>query len=324
MAFPVIITAIIYISIIILCTVAATLYVSRLIQRGEPISKALSVMTIAMTLYTVFEMITGLFDELISSTVYVCVIIASDIAYFAVVGAWLIMTILLTGNPYVVKIKGLVCFIAIYAVVVEPLGIIKNAGFFLGISYNTAQSIITGINLVFDLTIFVLAFCCLIYGLRKMDENNHRIWVIWLSGMLALYMVYICWWDTMGSIVDQGDLGRYKYFDPILLVYALVCILIIWLLVRRGNSPIGFDISKTIGINKDNAEYWKKISKKYRLTMREIETVQMVVTGKSNNDIAGSLFISENTVKHHLNSIYKKTGTKNRYELMNLANMEKN
>jgi DNA-binding NarL/FixJ family response regulator len=55
--------------------------------------------------------------------------------------------------------------------------------------------------------------------------------------------------------------------------------------------------------------------KPYGLTAREIEIVEAIAAGDSNRDIAGRLNISLQTVKHHLTSIFDKTGTSSRLEL---------
>lgn len=48
------------------------------------------------------------------------------------------------------------------------------------------------------------------------------------------------------------------------------------------------------------------------LSPREIEVLKLLVAGKSNREIADTLFISERTVKIHLNKIYKKLNVKSR------------
>lgn len=53
----------------------------------------------------------------------------------------------------------------------------------------------------------------------------------------------------------------------------------------------------------------------YRLTARELEIIHAVAAGDSNRDIASRLNISLQTVKHHLTSIFDKTGTSTRLEL---------
>jgi DNA-binding NarL/FixJ family response regulator len=53
----------------------------------------------------------------------------------------------------------------------------------------------------------------------------------------------------------------------------------------------------------------------YGLTAREVEILDAIVAGDSNREIASRLNISLQTVKHHLTSIFDKTGTSSRLEL---------
>jgi DNA-binding CsgD family transcriptional regulator len=53
-----------------------------------------------------------------------------------------------------------------------------------------------------------------------------------------------------------------------------------------------------------------------RLTRRELEILGCVGSGKSNFEIAKTLDVSENTVKHHLSSIFEKTSLSSRSELI--------
>ena len=56
-----------------------------------------------------------------------------------------------------------------------------------------------------------------------------------------------------------------------------------------------------------------------RLSERERQISYMVARGMRNRDIATELTISENTVKRHLQSIFSKTGSRDRLELAVLA-----
>jgi len=51
------------------------------------------------------------------------------------------------------------------------------------------------------------------------------------------------------------------------------------------------------------------------LTRREREVTREVTVGKTNREIAGTLFISVNTVQTHISSILKKTGMESRTQL---------
>ena len=54
------------------------------------------------------------------------------------------------------------------------------------------------------------------------------------------------------------------------------------------------------------------------LTPREREVLQQVLSGKSNREIAGALFITENTVKTHVRNIFSKYDIKSRAELISI------
>ena len=60
-----------------------------------------------------------------------------------------------------------------------------------------------------------------------------------------------------------------------------------------------------------------------RLTNRELEVLKLVAKGLNNRDIAGQLFISENTVKNHVRNILEKLHLHSRMEAVVYAVREK-
>jgi two-component system, NarL family, nitrate/nitrite response regulator NarL len=63
------------------------------------------------------------------------------------------------------------------------------------------------------------------------------------------------------------------------------------------------------------AEKASPVRRDFGLTRREREIVALVVEGDSNKAIARRLSVGEDTVKHHLTSIFNKTGVSSRLEL---------
>ena len=57
----------------------------------------------------------------------------------------------------------------------------------------------------------------------------------------------------------------------------------------------------------------------FGLTERQVQIIEKVVNGMTNREIASSLSISEETVKHHLTHVFNKTGVSTRLELALLA-----
>ena len=55
------------------------------------------------------------------------------------------------------------------------------------------------------------------------------------------------------------------------------------------------------------------------LTPRESDVLRLIAAGKSNREIARALFVSEATVKTHVNRIFAKTGSRDRAQAMRYA-----
>jgi DNA-binding CsgD family transcriptional regulator len=55
------------------------------------------------------------------------------------------------------------------------------------------------------------------------------------------------------------------------------------------------------------------------LSEREIEIIELVATGLTNQEVAEKLMISKRTVDNHVSNIFTKTGAKNRVALLNWA-----
>ena len=55
------------------------------------------------------------------------------------------------------------------------------------------------------------------------------------------------------------------------------------------------------------------------LTARELDVLRLIVAGRSNKEIAGDLFISEATVKTHINSLLSKLGVTDRTQAATTA-----
>jgi DNA-binding NarL/FixJ family response regulator len=59
----------------------------------------------------------------------------------------------------------------------------------------------------------------------------------------------------------------------------------------------------------------KKVSQKVQLTKKEIEILECICDGLTNKEIAGKLYICEQTVKSHCNHLFKKFGVTSRLKL---------
>jgi len=93
---------------------------------------------------------------------------------------------------------------------------------------------------------------------------------------------------------------------------------------RAGNQSIARFVALHFGVEADilraqRRERRARVVHPTGLSEREVEVLRLLAAGKSNRHIADQLFISLNTVSHHLRNIFAKTGTVNRTEAASFA-----
>ncbi len=57
----------------------------------------------------------------------------------------------------------------------------------------------------------------------------------------------------------------------------------------------------------------------FGITARELEILGLIASGLSNREIAGQLFVSENTVKTHSSRLFDKLGAKRRTQAVQIG-----
>jgi DNA-binding NarL/FixJ family response regulator len=80
--------------------------------------------------------------------------------------------------------------------------------------------------------------------------------------------------------------------------------------VHRGGRPLAPRVTEALLNHMQSKQAIEKAS----LSAREKEVLDLISTGKTNNDIADYLYISVRTVKFHVSSIFSKLKVKNRTE----------
>ncbi len=88
--------------------------------------------------------------------------------------------------------------------------------------------------------------------------------------------------------------------------------------VAEGELAFSDDVARSV-LNAMASDTRPEATSLMRLSERERQISYLVARGLKNRDIAGELSISENTVKRHLQSIFSKTGSRDRLELAVLA-----
>jgi two-component system nitrate/nitrite response regulator NarL len=87
--------------------------------------------------------------------------------------------------------------------------------------------------------------------------------------------------------------------------------------VHAGEVRIGKDTDARLTDmrRKTTGSAQSSIDVRARITKREMDVIAAIVAGCTNKKIAARLSISEQTIKHHLSSIFDKTGVSSRLEL---------
>jgi DNA-binding NarL/FixJ family response regulator len=94
--------------------------------------------------------------------------------------------------------------------------------------------------------------------------------------------------------------------------------------VADGELAFSDDVAQGVLLAMSIEPQQERAANLQRLSEREKQIAYLVARGMKNKDIALQLTISENTVKRHLQSIFSKTGARDRLELAVIALTESN
>jgi DNA-binding CsgD family transcriptional regulator len=175
-------------------------------------------------------------------------------------------------------------------------------------------------------------------GIIKININADLfiIRVFVLTNLLVHIFVFIPFMKSEtsqkdASVVEFGKKKFLVYFAGVL-TYSLVafyfdvagyfsaCLTIILLFGVSIYLPVIFRLSKTFkSVQTVNIIDFESFCRFYEISKREAEIIREICSGKSNKEIAETLFISLQTVKDHTHRIYFKTEVNSRIQLSNLV-----
>jgi DNA-binding NarL/FixJ family response regulator len=76
--------------------------------------------------------------------------------------------------------------------------------------------------------------------------------------------------------------------------------------VHEGGSPMSSQIARQVITAFKDVKYVEDKTEEYKLSSREKEVINLLASGNNYQQIADQLFISVDTVRHHIKNIYKK------------------
>jgi DNA-binding CsgD family transcriptional regulator len=130
-------------------------------------------------------------------------------------------------------------------------------------------------------------------------------------------------WMFLARIPFQIGLGFINagkfafWYITLSLVLILFTNLIPFLWFKLYFLPWAGTLAKIIGARVD----LPSLQKKYGLSAREMEILNLMIDGKSYKEMAEALFISIHTVKSHAYSLYRKLNVNNRHQLIHLVSI---
>ena len=150
------------------------------------------------------------------------------------------------------------------------------------------------------------------YSQKKAAPFHYRI-VIQASGITIGFIAV-----SAAMIVLRETAMLPDWADPVLVFPVYVITLSIMLIrpalliSRRSRTETGDQYREDVS----QEEFVRGLVREYAITPQEHRVLQLVMLGKSNSEIANLLGIAEKTARNHVSSLYQKTETRNRVELV--------
>lgn len=131
--------------------------------------------------------------------------------------------------------------------------------------------------------------------------------------MIAVYCAVLPW-ATLTPIVYYGVS---QFWEALLTNGGLVIITILFIYQSIQKARQEYHLLTQLTLNGVHPDTFIHNCEAYGLTNREIELMQLIRQGLKYQTIGEKLFISELTVKKHVNNMFEKTGARNKLELIN-------
>ncbi|MFD0793805.1 response regulator transcription factor [Mucilaginibacter litoreus] len=138
--------------------------------------------------------------------------------------------------------------------------------------------------------------------------------VIVYAFLLAVLLFLMKWLEWQYIIVNHA----YElYTSAIAILFLLTGV---WLALRINKRRYKtVYLEKEVLINTDTFIFNEDELKRLKLSKRELEVLQLMAQGLSNQDIAEKLFVSLNTIKTHSSRLFEKLEVQRRTQAVNKA-----
>jgi DNA-binding CsgD family transcriptional regulator len=139
---------------------------------------------------------------------------------------------------------------------------------------------------------------------------------IFLYGIIGGILIAALKWSEYRFLVIDHSLEIYSG-----LIAATFATVGIWLglkLTRKQERIVVKEVPVTVPMAEPFCRNEAK-REELAITPREMEILELIAQGMSNREIAGKLFVSENTVKTHSSRVFDKLGARRRTQAVQLG-----
>lgn len=309
-----------YIAVIILSGITFSLTLILSAREKDEKHKALYLFMAAVFVFMIIDFIVYYYlDENTAGRIVFAMITVSDIMFCAVVTAWVYLIIVQTDMRQRISMKAVIAVAFVYEIASQILSLMlgRYDSFMLHVQSGAGKVVLQILNLSYNLIMIAIGVVCIAALLKKFQKSIGRAVNLIMSLIFIGYMIWIIYWDYSVWFETEDNLMSIYAMDPIILIAAVFSCALIYYFYKK--DPLRLR-EKDIA----TADAIAVIASKYGLSGRETDVIELLNSGLSNPQIAEKLYISENTVKRHINSIFKKTETANRHELLfKISNINK-
>lgn len=237
---------------------------------------------------------------------------------------------------------GSICYIGLCLLITRGLW---------GLNFKIANISFSSLFLLLDVLFCILALLVVcLYAVRANSQTKHKLsgpYILVISFALILYASYefLHYARIFSSFTAYStwELGPFNATAFFLLFSNLITLIYVYyndfstsFIINHVEEPVNpiqnsselndkaildsdtkttYESTDSIAasIGQDERE---NVPSLYNLTPREQEVMEFIFKGYNNAEIADELFISQNTVKHHIYNLFKKLNVKNRVELI--------
>lgn len=189
--------------------------------------------------------------------------------------------------------------------------------FFLSIEhFYTLKWLLLATDIVLIVGFLAAAIAHIIFAATANDKLSLGYMTIATAMLIWNYVSYF-WGETS---VYWGNSEFIRAPLDLTIIFWLIINVVTLIYVYYRVFLRTFSESAESASKNDTADRIEEVCEQFKLTPREKELIELIYAGKSNREIADTLFLSESTVKTHIYNIFRKMDVKNRVGVICIIN----